>query len=204
MSNQLPFRDNPLKVQRQIHGLTQEELAKKLDVTVKTYRSWEQERTTPDIYYLLQLSELYNVSTDYLLGLIAEKSVDSHFVCAYTGLSEEAVEKLHSLSFDKKSKDFVSSLILEYNSEDSGLFSSIVSAIDTQNIIFNSKNGGNVKIWKERHFKSLGANPKIYDSVPEGAEIISAKEALDFQIYEASRKFNNFLHKFTLAVRKNK
>ncbi len=50
-------------------GISQEELAAKLMVNVTTICSWEQGRTTPSAPYIVQLSELFNVTPNYLFGL---------------------------------------------------------------------------------------------------------------------------------------
>ena len=48
---------------------TVEELAAKLMVNVTTICSWEQGRTTPSAPYIMQLSELFNVTPNYLFGI---------------------------------------------------------------------------------------------------------------------------------------
>lgn len=49
--------------------ISQEELAAKLGVNVTTICSWEQGRTTPSAPYIVQLSELFKVTPNYLFGL---------------------------------------------------------------------------------------------------------------------------------------
>lgn len=49
--------------------LTQTELAKKLNTTQDTISLWELGKSFPDIQSLINLSKIFNVSTDYLLGL---------------------------------------------------------------------------------------------------------------------------------------
>ena len=49
--------------------ISQEELAAKLGVNVTTICSWEQGRTTPSAPYIVQLSELFKVTQNYLFGL---------------------------------------------------------------------------------------------------------------------------------------
>ena len=66
-----------LKEIRKDHGDTQQDLANKLSVSVFTIQSWEQEKSAPSHDLLVALCELYQVSSDYLLGL---KSDDPVFV----------------------------------------------------------------------------------------------------------------------------
>lgn len=54
---------------RKDHGDKQTDLAQKLNVTVSTVRSWEQEKSSPPHETLVNICRLYNVSSDYLLGL---------------------------------------------------------------------------------------------------------------------------------------
>lgn len=48
---------------------TQEDLAKKLQVDLKTVYHWECGNTSPSEANIIQLSKLFMVSADYLLGL---------------------------------------------------------------------------------------------------------------------------------------
>lgn len=56
-----------LKEARQMSDLTQENVAEKLNVSRQTISNWETEKFYPDILYVLQLSDLYQVSLDELL-----------------------------------------------------------------------------------------------------------------------------------------
>lgn len=52
---------------RKKNGWSQEELAEKLDVSRQSVSKWEGAQSVPDLNRLLQLAELFGVSTDYLL-----------------------------------------------------------------------------------------------------------------------------------------
>ena len=52
---------------RKQKGWSQEELAEKLDVTRQSVSKWESAQSVPDIAKILQMSELFGVTTDYLL-----------------------------------------------------------------------------------------------------------------------------------------
>ena len=54
---------------RKDHGDRQADLAQKLHVTLYTARSSEQEKSAPSHEMLVRICRLYNVSSDYLLGL---------------------------------------------------------------------------------------------------------------------------------------
>ncbi|MBO4845736.1 MAG: helix-turn-helix transcriptional regulator [Lachnospiraceae bacterium] len=56
-----------LQILRKNKGLTQEELAEKLGVSRQAVAKWESSLVYPDIYNLIQISNLMNVSLDYLV-----------------------------------------------------------------------------------------------------------------------------------------
>lgn len=60
---------NRLKVLRESKGLTQAELTKKFNINQGNYSRYENGTLTPTTDTLIQLSEFYNVSIDYILGL---------------------------------------------------------------------------------------------------------------------------------------
>ena len=53
---------------RKKNSLTQEELAKKMDVARQTISKWELGETSPDLSEAKKLSEIFNVSLDELTG----------------------------------------------------------------------------------------------------------------------------------------
>jgi transcriptional regulator with XRE-family HTH domain len=63
----LTFADR-LKQLRREFNMTQDELAKKINKNRSTVAGYETEGKEPDYDTLLKLSQIFNVSTDYLLG----------------------------------------------------------------------------------------------------------------------------------------
>jgi len=53
---------------RKSHGLSQEELAEKLDVSRQAVSRWENGSALPDAQNVLRLSKLFHVTADYLLN----------------------------------------------------------------------------------------------------------------------------------------
>ena len=53
--------------QRKKNGWSQEELAEKMDVSRQSISKWESAQSVPDMGRLVRLSQLFGVSTDYLL-----------------------------------------------------------------------------------------------------------------------------------------
>ena len=50
-------------------GWSQVELAKKLNISKQTVSNWENENIQPSIEMLVRLAKVFNVTTDFLLGL---------------------------------------------------------------------------------------------------------------------------------------
>ena len=81
----MTFGEKIQKLRKQ-QGLSQEALAEKVTVTRQTISKWELDQSTPDLEFIAQLSSIFGVSADYLIGLSdiqdsAEKLVgDEDFV----------------------------------------------------------------------------------------------------------------------------
>ncbi len=58
-----------LQYVRTYHGDRQTDLAKKLNVSLSTIKSWERDNSSPNHGLVVQICKLYHVSADYLLGL---------------------------------------------------------------------------------------------------------------------------------------
>ncbi|MBP3398407.1 MAG: helix-turn-helix transcriptional regulator [Erysipelotrichaceae bacterium] len=52
---------------RKLHGMTQEELAVKLNVTSQAVSKWENDLSIPDLPTLIELSDLFHISLDELV-----------------------------------------------------------------------------------------------------------------------------------------
>lgn len=74
---------NRLKELRESFGYTQSDLAEKLNVSRSTIAGYETKGKEPDYIKLKELSNIFNVSIDYLLGKTNLKNIDkelpSHF-----------------------------------------------------------------------------------------------------------------------------
>ena len=54
---------------RKEHGLTQEDAAKELGISMKSYCRYEKDEREPSASVLIQMARFYQVSLDYLVGL---------------------------------------------------------------------------------------------------------------------------------------
>ena len=57
-----------IRANRKAAGLTQEQLAEAMGVTVGAVSKWESGATTPDLSSILELAALFGISVDVLLG----------------------------------------------------------------------------------------------------------------------------------------
>lgn len=62
---------------RKQNGLSQEELADKIGVSRQAVSKWESEQSTPDLDKIIAMSDLFEVTTDYLLKGIEPVSTTS-------------------------------------------------------------------------------------------------------------------------------
>ena len=84
---------------RKQKGYSQKKLADILGINQTAISQWERGVTTPSPNLILKLSELYNVTTDYLLGKTEEEnkrlpSIDDRL----NGLTDEQLELVKMLS----------------------------------------------------------------------------------------------------------
>lgn len=67
--------DNRIKTLRVESGMTQTQLAKLMSVTRSSVNAWEMGISVPTAAKLVELSLLFHVSTDYLLGLEQKETI---------------------------------------------------------------------------------------------------------------------------------
>ncbi len=99
-SNQFTDIGERIKRLREDKGLTQAELAKKLNVKRETVNQWENNVRDLKTQYTISLAKEFNVSADYILGITPDiKTTDPTIkeICEYTGLSEKAVREISTL-----------------------------------------------------------------------------------------------------------
>lgn len=80
-----------IKFLREQQQMTQTMLAKQLGITRSSVNAWEIGISVPSTQYIVELAEIFHVSTDYLLG------VSASVVLPVTGLSEQDVQIVYQL-----------------------------------------------------------------------------------------------------------
>lgn len=86
-----------IKLLRENYKLSQTALADKLGITRSSVNAWEQGISIPSTQYIIELANLFKVSTDYLLNMKENKSIN------IDGLNEEEVKIiLEQINYFKK------------------------------------------------------------------------------------------------------
>ena len=80
-----------IKHLREVNGMTQSALAKKLGITRSSVNAWEMGISVPSTQYIVELSRIFCVSTDYLPGVDKSSTID------VSGLSESDVQLLYRM-----------------------------------------------------------------------------------------------------------
>jgi len=90
---------------RKQKGWSQEELASRLDVSRQSVSKWESGVSTPDMHKILHLSDVFNVTTDYLLK---EELAEEH-----ANLDEDELDLIKPKTIDtKEAKAFLTTSLL--------------------------------------------------------------------------------------------
>lgn len=82
-----------LKELRKSKGISQEQAANELEISVRAYQNYEYGQREPNIEMINKLADLYNVTTDYLLGR-EPKPPDSPIDAFAKGASLKELEKI--------------------------------------------------------------------------------------------------------------
>lgn len=75
-------------------------LAESLEKSESAIRMWETGKAKPDADTLIKLSDFFEVSTDYMLGISGVKTLDTDMqaLCSMTGLSEKAIANIQYMA----------------------------------------------------------------------------------------------------------
>lgn len=87
-----------IKMLRENTGMTQADVARKLNVTRSSVNAWELGISVPSTVLLVELAQLFDVSTDYLLGIDSTSTLD------VSGLTDDDVRILHDLAQHLRAK----------------------------------------------------------------------------------------------------
>lgn len=83
---------------RKNFNINQVELASKLGVTKQCVSNWENDNILPSIEMLIKLAKFFSVTTDYLLDLNSDKTID------VSGLTDIQITHIKLIVQDLKTK----------------------------------------------------------------------------------------------------
>ena len=83
-----------IKKLRMNKGMSQVQLAEKLNVTKQSVSNWENEYIMPSVDMLIKIANFFNVSTDYLLGLSEKHTLNTD------GLSDLQITHIQTIIDD--------------------------------------------------------------------------------------------------------
>lgn len=88
-----------IKALREAENMTQAALAKKLGITRSSVNAWEMGISVPSTQYVVELSALFKVSTDYLLDIKKTSSL------SLDGLTEDDVQVVFAVANQLRKKN---------------------------------------------------------------------------------------------------
>lgn len=94
----LYFKDR-IKQLRLQKSLTQEQIAKRLWVTKSTISAYEMGTKYPSLDMLIKLAAMFNVTTDYLLGVDKKRHIDA------TNLTPKQIEIIDNIVYEFSQKN---------------------------------------------------------------------------------------------------
>ena len=86
MAKELHYLADRIKHLREGISLTQSDLAKKLSLSRSAINAWEMGISVPTTQYIVELSKIFDVSTDYILGLSKSSTI------SVSGLTDKQID----------------------------------------------------------------------------------------------------------------
>ena len=88
-----------IKSLREQQNRTQSDLAKQLGITRSSVNAWEMGISVPSTQYIVELAQIFSVSTDYLLGVNTTSSI------SVAGLTDKDIELVNSIILHLKDRN---------------------------------------------------------------------------------------------------
>lgn len=183
---------NRLKELRKTAGLTQMQISDKLNVSVKTYRTWEISKpdgsTVPlNSENLEKLSKIYSVSTDYILGLSDYTSDYNNLIGEQTGLTNKAIDNLIRLNKHWKATNIS---ILNYIMSD---YSTFCEFLNYLNYYFD--NEYTIPLYRDNNHQFKECNNPL-NGIALGKKVLDNAGNQGFEIYSDS--VENFVSSYAM------
>ncbi|WP_295166763.1 helix-turn-helix transcriptional regulator [Ruminococcus sp.] len=91
MQKELLMLSDRIKQLRESNSLTQAELARRLSLSRSAINAWEMGLSVPTSQYIVELSKLFNVSSDYILG------INETVTLSVSGLTDEQIDAVSTI-----------------------------------------------------------------------------------------------------------
>ncbi|MCD8224759.1 MAG: helix-turn-helix domain-containing protein [Clostridiales bacterium] len=163
-------------------GLTQQEFADKLNISLDTVKNWEQGWNYPEIDMIVRLADLFDCDFDFLLGSQEQPNKEYAYITELTGLTYSAAETLSELAKAKNPivnivSDLLENTDLLYRiyscaSADYGSISGIIEIPDAF-----SKTGINSRIFRPREIRQADSM-ELYNALCEYVDTLRKKNDL--------------------------
>lgn len=154
---------------REQRGITQQELADKLEITRQSLSLYEKAERTINIELLAKIADFFDVSTDYLMGRtdVSSMNEDIQTVGKVTGLSENAINNIIELqTFPNSFK--ILDYFLEYK-DDGGMHSIFQMANEMfkmkDKLLIEGKRVYNDNLLKDDHEKFKEAQNLLQNTI---------------------------------------
>ena len=169
-----------------VKRVSHDALAKYLGVSRQAVGQYTQGRSAPDWKTIVKMAQFFGVTTDYLLGMESEQSHDLHFICYYTGLSEEAIKNIS----EKKPGDFLFRTTISRFFEKNDLsrrFFRDMQAVTNCYVAVKSELSGYSEVI-DQAANSAEAKRNLYQLIEgrEGNSLPNLRNALDSALYAVS------------------
>ena len=117
-----------IKKERLLKNITQSELSKLLEVSPSTIGMYEQNRRLPDIDKIIKLSDIFDVSTDYLLDVTNIRNAMEELTSIL-----QVNKELLSFTIELNKNEDMQKLIKKVENLDSKSIKQIIGIIDAVN-----------------------------------------------------------------------
>ncbi len=110
-----------IKNLRKQSGLTQKQLAKKLNVTVTTIGRWESNYKIPSINRLIQMASIFHVPLNYIAGIEKERSIVTDNLTQRqqnilnTLVLEFQSDNKNNYGLSERQQDILNAVLIEFN-----------------------------------------------------------------------------------------
>jgi len=190
-------------------------LADEIGIPASTLSAWQNDTREAGISCIVSISQYFNVTTDWLLGVSDNRTLNAASIGNETGLSDESIEHLKLAKAEKDSKQRFNEKMNEMYSEDekeafakfiglskycwadvidkiiSGLIFYPEVCIDLNNVVNMQMNGIDEEELEDR---LITENYDVYKKIYPNGTVLIGKNYRDFMVNKISNTFRDFIN----------